>query len=367
MQVFFEPSFSYENDYVENVISGLKHNGVSIINEGAKGKKRKLISLIQFLTSNEATLFHVNWIENIVVKASIKSFILQYLWFMFVDSCHLIGKKFAWTMHNIVPHGCENLDYAERFYLKWSNKMDVIVVHCNESKELLVEKYGIQAEKICVVPHGGYSTNYTSDEQINSLKRKYNIRENDVIYLFFGQIDDYKNIPLLIEVFEEAKLQSAKLLVCGKFSHRLSTKNRLWLETHQYDERIFLDNRFIPDEEISLLFQLADTMVLPYDKTSMQNSGVAILALCNGTPLLIPNFGYIKDINDQSFVTAYDYENFDEHRVILKQSIVEFYKQYNKILQSKIRVEERNFAIRNLDWNNICSTIVNFYAKATRR
>lgn len=361
MKVYYEPSFSTENTYVQNVINGLKSNGCEIYNEAVRGKKNKLISYIKFLFSEDVKIYHINWVENIVTQDDFKSKIKVGIWLTFVKICHMRKKKVVWTMHNTVPHGCKNEDYAARFYKKWANAVDMIVVHANESAEILKNKYGVNDTRICVVPHGGYHVDQISDEEIAKRKKKYNIIENNFVFLYFGQIDDYKNIPLLINTFETLQISNAVLLVCGSLSHRLSRENREWLERYRGKDNIILDFRFVPESEISAIFQMSDVVVLPYEKRSMQNSGVAILSICEGKPIIIPKFGYIKDISNQPFVFSYDYENEVEHKAALKNTILEVYNSIDKAALSRLSEKEKIYADQNLNWDNITKNISERY------
>ena len=361
MKVYFEPSFSNENTYVRDIINGLKSNGCEIYNETVRGKREKVISYIKFILSNEVKIYHINWVENIVIQANFKSQILVCIWLTFVQICHLRKKKVVWTMHNTVPHGCKDEKYASQFYQKWANAMDMIVVHANESAKILKNKYGVSDDKICVVPHGGYQVEKVSNEEVTKQKQKYNIRETDFVFLYFGQIDDYKNIPLLISTFETLQISDAVLLICGSLSHRLSCENREWIQKYCGNSKVVLDCRFIPESEISKIFQMSDVVVLPYEKRSMQNSGVAILSICEGKPIIIPEFGYIKDIASQPYVFCYNYENELEHKVKLGDKMTEVYRNVNKSMLLELREKERTYANQNLDWNKITKSISERY------
>lgn len=362
MKVCFEPILSNENAYVNNIVNALKRNGIVFCNENIQGKKEKAYNYLKWLFSKEKIIFHFNWVENITAKKSLKFKVIEKLYLAFVCIAHILGKKVVWTMHNTVSHHCTDIKRTEKFLNSWIKRMDLIVVHCNESKEYLINKYNYNEEQICLVPHGKYDTNEINQNKLTALKNKYGIH-NEIIYMYFGKIDDYKNIPLLIEAFEKLNLKDAKLLICGSFATGISNDVRFWIENHKYDNNVILDSRFIPEEEISTLLKIADVLVLPYDRTSMQNSGAAILAISNGVPFIIPEFGYINDIKEFPFVHTYSYQDDNEHLKNLSYEVLKFYSNFDRNILDEISKEEKNFAKTNLDWNEIGKKIIIRYKK----
>lgn len=360
MKVCFEPIVNKENAYINNIVNALKHTGVEFCNENIYGKWSKALNYLKLLLSKEQIIFHFNWLENITEKDNLKSKIVEKIYLFFPKVAHFLGKKVVWTMHNTISHHCCNVLRTKKFLYNWIKQMDLIVVHCNESKKYLIDVYKYDENKICLVPHGKYEQNMININKLSKLKENYNIK-NEIIYMYLGKIDDYKNIPLLITAFEKLNLKNAKLLICGSFSNRISEEIKFEIENHKYKENVILDNRFIPEEEISTLLKIADVLVLPYDKTSMQNSGTAILAISNGVPFIIPEFGYIKDIKDLPFVYSYDYKEENEHFDKLSKKIKFFYDNFDKSTLNEISKEELKFSEKNLDWIEIGKNIYNYY------
>lgn len=362
MKVFFEPIKNNENAYIKNIITALKNNGIEFYNEDINSKIFKAWNYLKALLKKEKIIFHFNWVENITEKKGFKFKVIEKLYLVFVCIAHIFGKKVVWTMHNTISHHCDDIKRTEKFLKNWIKLMDLIIVHCNESKAYLINKYNYDEKQICVVPHGKYNTNEINNNKLKELKDKYGIH-NEIVYMYFGKLDNYKNIPLLINVFEKLNLKNAKLLICGSFAKGVSNDVRLWIENHNYESNIILDNRFIPEEEISILLKIADVLVLPYDRTSMQNSGAAILAISNGVPFIIPEFGYISDIKEFSFVHTYSYQDEKEHFKNLSYEILKFYSNFDRNILNEISEKEKNFAKINLDWNAISKKIIIRYKK----
>ena len=88
---------------------------------------------------------------------------------------------------------------------------------------------------------------------------------NDYI-LFFGNVDIYKGVDILIEAYLKSKLSlTNRLVIAGK-----------GLQLIKDDNQIIRINRYIKDEEIKDLFVKSKLVVFPYISATM--SGVLSLA-----------------------------------------------------------------------------------------
>ena len=90
----------------------------------------------------------------------------------------------------------------------------------------------------------------------------YNVKE---YILFFGTVDKYKGVDLLVDAYCNLTCKSLKLVIAGRGFD---------IETH--NENIIRINRFIEDEEVAYLFKKAKFIVYPYRSATM--SGVLSLA-----------------------------------------------------------------------------------------
>ena len=119
-----------------------------------------------------------------------------------------------------------------------------------------------------------------------------------------GQIRRYKNVPHLIRVFRESGVD-ATLLIAGKISPpELETEIR---DAARGGDRIVIDARFLPDDDIAAALAAADLVILPYAR--IQNSGSAILAVSADRPVLVPQLGAMRELQEQlgdDWVRLYD-------------------------------------------------------------
>src|SRR5690606_13536728 len=89
---------------------------------------------------------------------------------------------------------------------------------------------------------------------------------NEVNFLFFGNIQSYKGLDFLLKAFIkiEDKYKNARLIIAGRCYH--------WEETYapiiNGSDQVITNIRFIANEEIPFFFGRADYLILPYRDTT---------------------------------------------------------------------------------------------------
>lgn len=206
------------------------------------------------------------------------------------------GTILVWTVHNLEPHVDRSAPWVrrltERLLLR---NLDGILALTRQGLEAVRETYPSLAEvPAAVTPHGHYREAYDFDMAPAAARDLLGIDRTRPVIATVGQVRPYKNVPELIRVFRTLD-PDASLLVAGKPSTaELSQEIRT---TAAGDGRIHLDLRFLPDEDVAVALASADLVVLPY--TRIQNSGSAILALSASRPVLVPDMGAMRELQEQ--------------------------------------------------------------------
>lgn len=355
MKIFFFPPTSPFNPYIDNIVSGLEQNGAVIVNKGKSSKYSKLTSSFSAMLKG-TDIYHFNWIENKSYKDSLYNRLVCAAILLWFSLMRLSGGKLAWTMHNKESHfATGDKTFHHAFLKKLISRMDMILVHAGETKDILVKEYGFPQDRICYVPHGSY---------IDSTKPKPTIEEHNTFTLLaFGMVNRYKNVPLLIRAFNELNLDQAELLIYGKLDNKDAELEKQINDELSQSQHVKYVNAFIPDEQIGDLFRAADVVVLPYDKVSMINSGAAVMAMSEGKPIIVSLFGAIKDIRDRDFVYSYDYSTEEDHLQALKNTITRVYSEWQKDKNAMVvhGMHAYKYAIEELSWNTICFDIIKKY------
>jgi len=139
-----------------------------------------------------------------------------------------------------------------------------------------------------VIPHALYDQ-YPRIDKIDA-KKKLSIKEEFII-LSFGLIRKYKGVTYLISAFEELPdeiIGNSRLLIVGEiWEERQVLMHQI--NASRYKDKITLIDEYIPDDRLPLYFSAADTVVLPYTRASQ--SGIAHIAMCFGTPIIVSKVG----------------------------------------------------------------------------
>lgn len=214
----------------------------------------------------------------------------------FLDSIRQLraaGVPVAWTIHNLAPHDHQEGRIDAEVYHWIAQHADCIHHHCANSRQLLAARYaGPLSVRQIVVPHGHYFA-YPNTVTREEARLRLGIAANARVFLQFGQIRGYKGLRLLLEAFDLLRLERKFLLVAGQYTAPTGSgalKERLSLAWRKRRTRDFLlHGRTIDSERIQDYLNAADCMVLSH--TAGLNSGVAVLGMSFGKPMIGPELG----------------------------------------------------------------------------
>ena len=144
--------------------------------------------------------------------------------------------------------------------------------------EALLDRPSI-AQISAVITHGLYS--------LPSLVRKTpkSLRSSPKTFIFLGRISPYKGVELLIRAFEKAAIAGARLIIAGKSNYSIDVKD--------IPHGVELVDRYLDEDEMAALLNLADVLVLPYLEATQ--SGIAILGIASGTPMVCTCVGGLME------------------------------------------------------------------------
>jgi glycosyltransferase involved in cell wall biosynthesis len=205
---------------------------------------------------------------------------------------------------------------------------DKIIIHSKRSEKEVKNK-----SKIVYVPHPDYIDVYGQIAENKTAKNKLKL-------LFLGLVKPYKNIELLVDVFNELNLENAELSICG-FAEK-NYKEKL-LKKIANSKNISLNLRFITDDKIPQILAQHHILLTPYDSKSVLNSGSIILAFSYKRTVLSPNNGTLSDFENKNMFFSYEYKNLAEHKNILKEKILFLYENYSNNYNRLLELGEECF------------------------
>jgi len=184
-----------------------------------------------------------------------------------------------------------------RFY----NQVDRIIAVSQNTKQDLIDLYGINSSKIDVTYPGIDHYQFKKIDDCATVKNKYALPEKFI--LFVGTLEPRKNIETLIEAYDlmlskpdfGAKSgfgQSPVLYIIGKEGWKYDRIYRFWLKTKRKDKIIFLDN--VLREDLPALYNLATIFVYP---SFYEGFGFPPLeAMACGTPVIVGDNSSLTEI-----------------------------------------------------------------------
>jgi glycosyltransferase involved in cell wall biosynthesis len=185
------------------------------------------------------------------------------------------GLPLVTTVHDVVRHpGAPRLDRLEgAAHRLWRRRASLFVVHGERLRRALAARVG--ESRVAVVPHG-----------VDLQPAPDPVPEHRTV-LFFGRLEPYKGLAVLLQAMELVqKLRpDVRLVVAGSGPEAWLLTPRPWL-----DARV----GYVPERQVDGVFREASLLVLPYIEGSQ--SGVGLLALSRGIPILVSDVGSLPEL-----------------------------------------------------------------------
>ena len=260
-------------------------------------------------------------------------------WSEYIDKCFK-HKTVLTICHDPIPHSSD-FWLKKKLYKKHIKSSNGIIVLTKRFMDVIHEEYGFDYKKIYYVPHGLLNL------KTGKNTRKIKIINNNINYLFFGRIQDYKGVDDLINAFEVVnnKYCNTSLYIVGngKIPENISQV--------AHKESVFIYNEYILDEDIEAFFSILNVIcVLPYKNATQ--SGVIPIAMEFGVPVIASNqVGLWEQLDDGKIGIIYDNSSIQN----LIDSMLLFVKHsdiYNKESKKCIEYGKR------LNWTNIGKKII---------
>lgn len=303
MQVLYLPGYSSGNPYQQQLRSHLAEQDVDVvIPEGSSAVSVfGLFSLFPILGAmrkyGRPDVLHLHWLHAFILPRDRSNWFSIPLAIQFVFELLVVktlGVRVVWTVHNLRDHErrADRVELAVRHLLV--HLADSVIVHSESVVDTIVDTYRLpdaSVAKFAAIQHGHYIDNYPN-EVSRETSREFIGADDETVFLYFGRIRPYKNVPELIETFGRLEAESVRLVIVGNpIDEEGADEIR---ELAADDDRIDLVLEFVPDEDIQLYMQAADTVVLPFSE--ILTSGSTILAMSFGRAVVVPDIGCVGDL-----------------------------------------------------------------------
>lgn len=189
------------------------------------------------------------------------------------------GTDIVFECHNVLPHERSGFDRAAlRFAFAPAS---AFLVH---SQKVLEELRSIAPEEPVLVTPLPVMDDFAADPTSDRSGR---------VILFFGLVRKYKGLDVLLAALPKVLSRlSCELIVAGEFYVPVE-KYRAMARDLGVEEHVHLENRYIPNEEVPVLFDRADVLVMPY--LNATQSGVVHTAFASRLPVIASRSGGLAE------------------------------------------------------------------------
>lgn len=214
------------------------------------------------------------------------------------------GARVAWTAHNLYPHDGGLEEWTHRVArAAVVAQAEVIFVHGPSAAAEVAREFAVKEDRLVLVPHGHWIGRYPSAISREEARSLLDVPPGSFVYAFVGLCKPYKGLDALADAFA-AQRDGAFLVVAGRFP---SADYRALVAAHlaRLDpSRVRFVPEFVPDDQIQRYLVAADALVLPYRR--ILTSGMAIVGLSFGRPVVAPRLGGLPDVVDERCGLLYD-------------------------------------------------------------
>lgn len=256
-------------------------------------------------------------------------------------------KRLLWAIHDVENHNNKRvlqIDYLYKKIIYYSLKN----FHFLSESQMNIFNKNNKYVNTFLAPH--LLLNYGKATAVPPVEK--------IRFLFFGRIEYYKGIDLLIQAAEilwKEGRQDFEVVIAGKPDGKVRVE-----ELINHHEIFQLELRTIPNEKIPDLFSSSHYLVLPY--RDVTQSGPLALALEYGVPIIHSDLPGFMDLLDECTID-FPFISNDPHDLsrvlkrVLNITIEEWISNKKKIQDYVIRKKQKAEDI--MKYKNMFSSIIN--------
>lgn len=234
-----------------------------------------------------SNLFHLHWEERLLVEhpereaaaAAMADFEQR------LDGFLARGGRLVWTIHNALPHEPRHLDLFLGLRRRLAERAALILVHHEAAAETLAGQCAVDRSKLALLPHPAYFGAYEAEEETRVREPDWQSRQ----LMTFGMLRPYKGFDLLAEA--AALAPEIGIDVIGEPGRRFAEEVAPVLERAP---SVSAAPGRVEDADVPALMRRVRGLVLPY--RALLGSGVALLAMTFGRPIVAPDVRQLRDL-----------------------------------------------------------------------
>jgi glycosyltransferase involved in cell wall biosynthesis len=280
MNVLFAPDWRSGVPYQRLLAEALEAYGVHV---SFLQHYKRLMPLTRLLKINPTELFHLHWPEAYYPRLRDRWDKIRRARFSIDLILATRNKPFVLTAHNLCEHNLQHLPFAHVNYATAYRRANLVFAHSTAAKEKLGRIYGVDGQKVRVVPHGDLSVVMPPPISRDEARSKLRLPEGPIC-LMFGAVQPYKGQEEVLAYWKEAR-PSEHLVIAGKPDSPEYGQTIRQLAADL--PNVTLHFHWLPDAELAEYLCAADCALFNY--RTIFTSGAASLARSWGLPILLPS------------------------------------------------------------------------------
>jgi len=263
--------------------------------------------------------------------------------------------RIVYTVHNVTRQDApkKGLPLFRRAY----SLADALICHGERARSELVRDFGIPGEKIWVIPHGPlFEEPPTLSPQ--EARSALGLSCDAPLVLSMGVISQYKGIPFLLDAWKHLQKSGvkARLLIAGTGDPQVIAEIRARVATEKLEGSVDLWLRFIPVEQLPLLYQAADILIYPYNAGT--TSGALLTGMNYGKAIVATRLPFFQEnLKDGETALLVDYGDTGALASSL-QALIENQEERTRMGSALLRE-----ASRGIGWQEIARKTRECYEK----
>lgn len=208
---------------------------------------------------------------------------------LFLRLFRLMGVRVYFTAHNVLPH--EDIESrTTSVFRNYYRALSGIIVHSAITAKEIREMFGIDSQKLHVIPHGLMAIDNNSEQMENLLKDYRTKYAGKMVLTCIGNQSYYKGIDLVKRLWQEPDISQnpvLHLIIAGKKSSEVD------FNSIEHLKNVTIIDRYLNNDEYMALMRLSDILLLPYLKISQ--SGVLMSAIHEHVPFMVSHVGALPE------------------------------------------------------------------------
>jgi glycosyltransferase involved in cell wall biosynthesis len=207
----------------------------------------------------------------------------------------------VYICHNVLPHEVRWWDpWLARLVLRWGKRF---IVQSMMERERLLSL--LPWAHVDIVPHPPYDMFAHQQIPKEDARRQLGLPQDLPVLLFFGIVREYKGLKDILQALPaiQGSLGKVILVVAGEFWDDKQPYLEM-IEQLGISSSVWIDDRYIPNEEVAVYFSAADGLVASYRQVT--GSGVTQMASAFGLPLLYATAGGAIETTAEAPVSTWE-------------------------------------------------------------